>query len=124
MTKKISNESPDILDDETLAEMDAEAQAEEARKLPITVTLNVPIRQGSETITELVFSRRVVSGDMRGIPMRKEMHWDEAMLIAARVAGVPPSITSKLDFDDMAEVAGVVGRFLMSGQKIGPVPAE
>ncbi|MHC1701803.1 MAG: phage tail assembly protein [Humidesulfovibrio sp.] len=92
-------------------------------KLPIKVKLTKPVKHGDSEVTELVFNRRVVSGDLRGVFLRKEMLWDELMVIAGRVAGYPPSVMDKLDFEDAAEISRVVMSFLMSGQEIGSEPA-
>lgn len=92
-------------------------------QLPITIKLNKPVKHGEAEVTELVFNRRVVAGDMRGVYIRKAMLWDELLLVAGRVAGVPPSVMNQLEFTDASEIAMVTMTFLMVGQETGNVVA-
>lgn len=84
--------------------------------------LKKPIQFGEETITELKFRDEVVAGDLRGVPMRDPMLFDDILRIAGRLCGQPDAVMNKLSFGDLAEVGALVGGFIGAGPEIGNVP--
>lgn len=89
---------------------------------PITLTLETPIQHGSETITQVVITRKPIGGDM-------VFALDEAtardgstkqgtmvMALASRICDVPEPVLKKLDLPDFLKLSGVVSGFLPSGQ--------
>ena len=88
---------------------------------PITITLESPIPQGSETIEKVVITRKPNAGDM-------VFAMDEAsardgttkqgtmvMALASRICDVSEPVLKKLDVGDFMKLSGVVSGFLPSG---------
>lgn len=85
-------------------------------KRPILVTSESP------PIAELTFREEVCAGDMRGIDMKANLTWDEAMKVAARLSAQPEAIMNKMGIDDATEVATIVMGFINGGPQAGKTP--
>lgn len=82
--------------------------------------LKNPIQLGEgPAVTELNFREEVVAGDMRGLPMRDPMHWDEILKLASRLSGQPEAVINKLSFRDLTEVTKRVAGFIGAGLETG-----
>jgi hypothetical protein len=88
-----------------------------------TVKLTTPIQFGEETIAELRFREEAVAGDMRGIPMRDPMYWDDLLKLAGRLCAQPDAVISKLSMADLQEVVPLVAGFLGGGPATGSAPS-
>lgn len=86
--------------------------------MPYTYTLKYPIQAGSETITEMVFTRRLVAKDLKGLPAQG-MTMDHITLLLARVLGKTSAIIELVDAADLVELAEVINSFLPSGRATG-----
>lgn len=86
------------------------------------VILKKPIQFGQEgaPITELAFRDEIVAGDLRGIPMREPMLFDDILKMAGRLCGQPEAVMNRLSMADLQEVAALVGSFTESGPATGP----
>jgi len=93
-------------------------------ELPHTLKLNDPVTQGSETISELVFSRPAIAKDLRGIRLSELDKGDNIILLTARLTAQPPSVVEKLSLADLTECGEVVSGFLLAGPRTGSGPAE
>lgn len=86
--------------------------------------LKVPVEQGSVTISELSF-RRAKAKDFRGLALTvnpdgsTKIVMGDMMNLAARLAGVPPSVVDELDPEDLMEVIGLAVGFIGTGQPTG-----
>lgn len=91
--------------------------------MPRTLTLRRPIQVGEGAeITELVFRDEIVAGDMRGIPLRDPMLFDDILKLAGRLCGQTDVVMNRLRMDDLMEVAALVGGFTGAGPPTGPTP--
>lgn len=86
--------------------------------LPYTHRLHYPVAVGTEPLTEIVFVRRLVAKDLKGIPA-EGLTLDHMVLLIARVVGKPVAIIEQIDAADIVELAEVVQSFLPSSQKTG-----
>lgn len=93
------------------------------RDLPYTHTLTHPVQHGAETVSTLVFTRKPVAGDLRGMSLRELDKADNLMTLAARLCSVPPSVINQLDMEDFMELGAVLTDFLPGGQRTGSEPA-
>lgn len=82
-----------------------------------TLTLKYPVTQGSETISELVFERRLRAKDFRGLPLN--LGFDDMFTLLSRLTANPPSVIDELDTEDLMAAVEVVSDFLPVGLKIG-----
>jgi hypothetical protein len=85
---------------------------------PIKIRLASPIMHGEKEISELVFGREMVAGDLRGISV-KDMTHDNILEVTSHITGVPTPILQKLKIPDYLEVADVVGDFFGDSLLIG-----
>lgn len=85
---------------------------------PITVPLRKPLKHGQKEITELVFGRELVAGDMRGIPVA-DMCFDHILTAASRIIGLPPSVLAQMNGKDFSAVSRIVMGFLGDGPETG-----
>jgi hypothetical protein len=60
----------------------------------------------------LTFREEVVAGDLRGVPMRDPMLFDDLLKIAGRLCGQPDNVMAKLSVGDLLEVAPFVAGFI------------
>lgn len=88
----------------------------------VKVKLKKPIAFGDQTITELIIRDEVVAGDMRGIPMRDPMWFDDVLKLLGRLAAQPDPVINKLSFEDLAEVAPLVAGFIGGSPPTGTEP--
>jgi len=93
-------------------------------ELPYTLKLSEPVQHGSEEITELVFARKAVAKDLRGIRMSELDKGDNMILLTARLTNQPPSVVDKLYLADIAACGEVVSSFLPGGPRTGTGPAD
>lgn len=93
-------------------------------ELPYTHKLNHPVKHGEETITELVFKRRPVGKDSRGIQITKLDDGNTLVPLVARLTNNPPSLIDNLDLEDLLTVGGLLGDFFQIGRTTGSKPAE
>lgn len=82
----------------------------------IKITLKVPLKYGSETITELEL-KAPVARDFRDMPL--EPKYGDLMDVAAKLCNQPPSVIDQLSPVDMSEVLLKVGEFMGTGPKTG-----
>ena len=82
---------------------------------PIIIPLRTPLTHGTETITELRFTREPQARDMRGIKIR-DMTFDDVLLLVSRLVGLPPSVLGQMHMQDFAGVGEVVAGFLGDGR--------
>lgn len=82
----------------------------------VVVTLQFPVKHGSEEIRELNF-RRPKGKDMRKLP--SDVSVGDIMDLAARLSGYPPSVMDELEIADFNAVNEVIGDFLGAGPKTG-----
>lgn len=85
--------------------------------------LTTPVTVGSDTVTELKFREKIVAGDLRGVPMRDPMHFEDLLKIAGRLCAQPDPVMNSLEFADAMEVVGVVGGFMAPSPKTGSAPS-
>lgn len=87
-------------------------------ELPVRITLQEPLTVGSDTLTELVFSRRPAVKDLYGV---KDVGHDaeDTIKIASRFCGVNRGILGNLSIADYLQVLKVVGDFLSPGRETG-----
>lgn len=85
--------------------------------------LKEPVTIGSITVTELNFRERVVAGDLRGVPMRDPMYFEDLLKIAGRLCAQPDPVMNALGVEDAMEVVATVGGFIGGSQKTGPAPS-
>lgn len=112
--------------DKPLAEWLAEAADTAAlsagldRKWPHVVKLKHPVTLGSEQIAELTFRRGRI-GDIRGVPLSKNVPMEHVIQIAGRLCGQLPKVIEMLDVDDAGEVMEIAldffGRCLATGKR-------
>lgn len=82
----------------------------------VKLQLKNPIQVGEGApITELNFRDEPVAGDMRGIPIRDPMLWDDILKLAGRLCAQPDAVMNRLSFGDLQEVAKLVGGFTGGG---------
>jgi hypothetical protein len=86
-------------------------------ELPRIVKLKYPVNQGTETINELRFERRLKARDFKGLSQEARM--DEMLVLAGRLCAQPPSVIEELDAEDMLSVMEVIGDFLPGGLQTG-----
>lgn len=82
----------------------------------VTYTLKYPIEFGSETITELKFSRP------KGKHLKQigqNITLGDIMIIASKISGVSPRVLDELDAADYQSVAGIISDFLDNGPENG-----
>ena len=87
-------------------------------------TLRVPIEHGSQTIAELNIRTRIVAGDMRGIPMRDPMFYDDMLKIIGRLTGQPDLVVNQLDMADLEGVSEILAPFIARGPATGSGPLQ
>ncbi len=89
-----------------------------ALKKPIQVGEGLPV-------TELVFREELCAGDLRGIRSSSlnDPLVEDLLKIAGRLCAQPDPVMHKLGFEDLAEVLGVVGGFLGSGEPTATKPS-
>lgn len=84
-------------------------------------TLKKPIQVGeAQPVTELTFREEVVAGDLRGVPMRDPMLFDDLLKIAGRLCAQPDNVMARLSVEDLMEVAPLVGGFIGASPTTGP----
>lgn len=93
-------------------------------ELPYTLTLIDPVKFGSEEITELVFGRKPIAKDLRGIRLGELDKGDNIILLTARLTNQPPSVVDQLSFADVAACGEVVSGFLSVGPRTGTASAD
>lgn len=93
-------------------------------ELPYTHKLLTPVEHGSETITELVFSRAPVAKDLRGIRLSELDKADHLITVTSRLSGQPPSVIERLSVSDTMACFEVVSAFLSPGPRTGSGPAD
>lgn len=75
--------------------------------------LKKPIQVGdAPPVTELNLREEVVAGDLRGVPMRDPMLFDDLLKIAGRLCAQPDNVMARLSFQDLMEVAPLVAGFI------------
>jgi hypothetical protein len=84
----------------------------------------IQLAEGEPAITVLTFREEVVAGDMRGIPVREPMHFDDLFKLAGRLSGQPDAVINKMSFADMGEVISIVMGFTGAGQATGNGPSQ
>jgi hypothetical protein len=88
-------------------------------------TLKKPIKLGEgEPITHFVFREEVVAGDMRGIPMRDPMHFEDILKLAGRLCAQPDAVINKMSFADLTEVNQLVAGFIGAGLETGSTASQ
>ncbi len=91
------------------------------------LTLEDPVTYGEKeitTVTELTFREKMCAGDMRGILIRAEMSFDDALKIAGRLTGQPDIVMNRLSMRDFQKVNGLIAGFMSPGPTIGTTPSE
>ncbi len=87
-----------------------------------TITLQEPIKWGSETITELTL-RKPKAKDLRRFPTQPTT--GDILDLAATLSGRPSAVIDELDVPDMLEICEVIGkRFLRSTPVTGEMDSE
>jgi hypothetical protein len=89
----------------------------------VILKLSSPVAHGSVTVTELNFREKVVAGDLRGVPMRDPMHFDDILKIAGRLCAQPDPVMNALSIEDAMGVVETVGGFIGASQKTGKEPS-
>lgn len=93
-------------------------------ELPHTHKLNVALKHGDTEITELVFKRRAVLGDIRDIQLSQLDLGENIAKLTSRLTATPPSVIKQMDMADVAAVGEVVKSFFQISQPTGNEPAE
>lgn len=106
------------------AAQDDATNAVEEISLPHELKLVYPKKDGDKTIDTLMFTRRPVAGDMRGIKLRDMDLGDHIITLTARLVSYPPSFIAKLDVVDLKKCMDVVNSFFSPGPTTGKRPAE
>ena len=88
--------------------------------LPYTHTLKYPIAGVKDPITEIVFTRRIIARDLKGIPAGKDMTMEHMTALIARVVGKPTAVIELIDAVDLVALSEVVASFLPNSPKTGP----
>lgn len=86
-------------------------------------TLKTPIEFGSQAITELNIRTRIVAGDMRGIPMRDPMFFDDMLKIIGRLTGQPDPVIHNMSIEDLEGVSEILAPFIGTGLPTGSGPS-
>ena len=87
--------------------------------LPYTHTLKYPIAGAKDPITEIVFTRRIIARDLKGLPAGSAMTMEHMTLLIARVVGKPTAIIELIDAEDFVALSEVVASFLPNSQRTG-----
>lgn len=85
---------------------------------PVKIPLKTPIMHGGDEITELVFGREMVAGDLRGISVRDLTH-DNVLEIASRITGIPFPILRQLRVPDYMQINELIAGFLFPSPETG-----
>ena len=85
----------------------------------ITVELKKPIQFGSELITKIEFFKEIKAKHLRDMPMSNEMKWGDFLTVAQKISDRPPSVFDELSFEDLGQIANIVGEALGAGGKTG-----
>jgi len=88
---------------------------------PIAITLESPLMHGNEEITELKFTREMVAGDLRDVPVRDMTHNDICTVIS-RLTGVPAPVIKQLKMPDYQRASEVIASFLTDSPQTGETP--
>jgi hypothetical protein len=83
---------------------------------PIVIKLGIPIKFGTETISELKM-RPGKAKDFRDLPIEPKL--GDYLNVAAKLCGQPPSVIDELDPTDLAEVMSAVGKLMGNGRAPG-----
>lgn len=86
--------------------------------IPHTITLGHPVQHGKDLVEELVIERRMIAGDLTGIPAANQTI-DHLMLVGGRICGQPSAVMKKMDLEDAAEVVKLVSEFMAPFREIG-----
>ena len=87
-------------------------------QLPITITLETPVKHGEAEVRELKITRPMVAGDLRGITVTA-LTFDDLMLVGSRLTGYPPAVLAQLSVPDFTRLNNVVTDFFGAGQATG-----
>lgn len=91
---------------------------------PVTITLQEPIQQGSDTITALTV-RPPRAKHFRAMPVDlKTASMGHFLDMAVDLCAQPPSVIDSLGVADMTRLIEVISDFLNKGQPTGPVPSQ
>lgn len=93
-------------------------------ELPYTRKLAKPLKHGETEITELVFTREPVAGDLRGMRLSELDKADNLYTVIGRLTAHPPSVMQNLGMEDLVECAGFVESFFPNGQRTGSGSAD
>lgn len=84
--------------------------------------LTSPVDFAGLVVTELKFREQIKMRDMRGLPMRETMLWDDAMTVAGRLCGQPDAFMGELSLLDGQSVWMLVAGFLADSPTTGEKP--
>lgn len=87
-----------------------------------TLKLKFPIKDGSETISELKF-RQATAKDMGKLKMGGDQRLEDYFWMASRLTGQRTDVIEKLSPYDILEVAGYLGECMGDGQPTGEKPS-
>ena len=87
-------------------------------KTPHVIKLGHPVEHGSDVVEELHVERRMIAGDLTGIPASGQTV-DHLLTVASRLTGQPMRVMKNLDMEDCAEVIKVITEFLAPFREIG-----
>lgn len=85
---------------------------------PIKIALSAPVKHGEKEITEIVFGREMVAGDLRGVSARDLTH-DDICDIAGRISGIPAPVLRQLKMPDYMRVTEVISGFFDNSPPTG-----
>ena len=83
--------------------------------LPFIYDLKKPVMHGETEVKQVCIEREMVAGDLRGISVNA-MKFDDQMLVAARLTGLPVSVINQLSIPDMLAIQGFLDSFFTPSQ--------
>lgn len=87
---------------------------------PIIITLQTPVSLGSESITQLEFTRPLKGKDLRGLPLT--LGFEHLLILAGRLCGQPPAVMEQLEGEDLLAAVETAGAFFTPGRPTGGNP--
>lgn len=101
-----------------LEDPDGKAAEKNGRELPLVISLQSPLRHGSEDVREIVFKRPLKVRDLRGVKVTS-LTFDDFALVIGRLVGLPTSVIEQMELWDFGSAMEVVSDFLGSGPVTG-----
>lgn len=87
-------------------------------------TLKHPITFGETIVAEFNVRERIVAGDMRGIPMRDPMLFDDMLKLIGRLTAQPDPVINAMHLEDLEGVSEILAPFIKPGRRTGTGPSR